>query len=95
MPGSGQPSYGPPPTALGVQPYAPSHTQPPFHQPAPAPYGSMYPALARVDTAPQQRGTRSFDMGRQAAREATIRRLVWLIVLVVAGIVGIILATQL
>jgi hypothetical protein len=54
-----------------------------------------YPQQPRVDLAPQQRATHGYDMGRQAAREALIRKLVWFIVLIVAGVGGIILATQL
>lgn len=37
----------------------------------------------------------SFDMGRIAAREAMIRRAIWVVVLIVAVGVGAILATQL
>jgi hypothetical protein len=94
------------PTQAGMPPYSSLPAQPtPQGMPAYAPathsvhpYNAMqpyYPPTARVDLAPQQRAPRSFDMGQQAAREATIRRFVWLIVLIVAGIAGIIIATQL
>jgi hypothetical protein len=36
-----------------------------------------------------------FDVSKLASRDAAIRRMVWIIVLVVAGIVGIVLATKL
>jgi hypothetical protein len=51
------------------------------------------PPIAGGDT---RRGpTSSFDMATRAAREAAVRRLVWIIVLVVAAGVGFVLATQL
>jgi len=77
-----------------MSPYSP---QPPQPQ---TPYGMQpytpYPqAQQRNDLAPPPRSTRSFDMGQQAAREAMIRRLVWIMVFILAGTLGIILATQL
>ena len=44
---------------------------------------------------PQAPPAKNFDMGRMAAREAMIRRVIWILVLVVATAGGIVLATQL
>jgi serine/threonine protein kinase len=83
--------------------YPSPHDMQPGHIPSPhgMPYaqqpfrpGGAPPVVQHPFGAPQ-RSTRSFDMGKIAAREATIRKLVWIIVLVVGTVVGIILATQL
>jgi hypothetical protein len=72
----------------------PQPMQPYPQQPFMTPGGMTSPLVQHPFGAPQP-GTRSFDMGRMAAREATIRKLVWIIVLVVGTIVGIILAMRL
>ncbi|HEX5062460.1 MAG TPA: protein kinase [Kofleriaceae bacterium] len=51
--------------------------------------------LAPVGAQVPQRTTKSFDMGKMAAREAAIRKLIWIIVAVVAIGGGVVLATQL
>jgi hypothetical protein len=88
-------------TPHGMPPYPPQpgqmtpHGMPAYQQqPVMTPPGMNLPVVQHPFGAPQ-RSTRSFDMGRMAAREATIRKVVWIIVLVVGTAVGIILATQL
>jgi hypothetical protein len=82
------------PTPSGVSPYAPTVPAMQHHAPFVTPPGMTVPS-PQYPLAANQRSPRSFDMGRMAAREATIRRLVWIIVLVVACGLGIVLATQL
>ena len=57
--------------------------------PPPPMFGGQYP------NASPRPATAGYDMSKVAARETTIRRLIWIIVLVVAGGVGFIVATQL
>jgi hypothetical protein len=75
-------------TLLGLPP-APRNSPSPFG----APFGQA-PGMFDMPQYPQAPPT-NFDMGRMAAREATVRRLIWIIVLVVATAGGIVLATQL
>jgi hypothetical protein len=92
--------HGAQPPYQGMQ--SPAHMQPQPYQP-PAAHGYPAQPFAMPPGPPvvqhpfgvPQRSTRSFDMARMAAREATIRKLVWIIVLVVGTGVGIIIATQL
>jgi hypothetical protein len=65
------------------QPHYGAPPQPQYGGPM-APYGQFPPG-----------GVRPYDMAASAAREATIRRIVWIIVLAAGTIVGIALATQL
>ena len=71
------------PTPAGIAPYASSM---PPHVPTPA-------GLSPYPLAPQPAA--KFDMGRMTAREATIRRLIWIVAIIVALGLGAILATQL
>ena len=69
----------------------------PFSVAAPgAPPISAYPSAQAYPQYPSQHPPAAgFDMGRIAAREATIRRLVWIVVLVLAIAAGVVLAVQL
>ena len=85
------------PTPAGIAPYTPNM---PPHVPTPAgiaPYTPDVPTpggLSPYPLAPQH-APNGFDMGRMTAREATIRRLIWIVVIVVGLGIGAILATQL
>jgi serine/threonine-protein kinase len=106
-----QPSPYPPqpaPPYSSPVPQPSSYSQPPPQRPevplpAPGTLGAA-PPLAPTPWGPQgagspssqiQRGAQGFDMARIAAREALIRRLIWIAAIVVAVAVGVILATQL
>jgi hypothetical protein len=67
---------------------APGAAPPVATQPAMQPYPSVPPPLD-----PQR--APGFDMGRMAAREALVRKLIWAVSLLVAAGIGAILATQL
>jgi hypothetical protein len=56
------------------------------------------PAIPRTDVVqplPPGPGMPGFDMSQIAARDAAVRRFVWIIVLAVAAVIGIAVATQL
>lgn len=73
--------YGGPPPMPG---YGPPSTHAPYASPGPHGHG-MSP---RVPTA-------GYDMSSMAARDAALRRFVWILVVVVGAIVGFVVATHL
>lgn len=79
------PSY---PGAPYASPGSQGASQPGMSPYPPSPYPSSYP----VQSSPQ--AGHGFDMGKMAAREATIRRLIWIVVLVLAVAVGVVLAAR-
>ncbi|HEY5928374.1 MAG TPA: protein kinase [Kofleriaceae bacterium] len=95
------PQSMPPPLSQGMpaqqlpmgQPFGPTPYPPtslggqPYPPMMPPPLSTSFPSAAPP--------TRSFDMGKMAAREAAMSRLIWIIALILAAGVGIILATQL
>ncbi len=82
------PPHGEGATLLGLPP-APRNS-PPFGAPF-----ARAPGMFDMPQYPQAPPAKNFDMGRMAAREAMIRRVIWILVLVVATAGGIVLATQL
>jgi hypothetical protein len=87
----------PPPLAPGVLPYMPGIPSPSTHggqQPGypPATFDSF---STPFPVPPQPYSTKSFDMAKLAARDAMIRRVIWIVAFVLAAGVGILLATQL
>jgi hypothetical protein len=67
---------------------------PPMPMPAPQGFTST-PIPFPIPPPEPARSTKSFDMARVAAREAMIRRVIWIVALVLAVGVGVILWTQL
>jgi serine/threonine-protein kinase len=105
------PQQPPQPAQYGTLPPTPPSVQyglPPQPSPYPAypgtthgmqPYNAMQPhsqppSAVHTDVLPQYRNHK-FDMSRQAARDATMRRIVWLVVILVAGVAGLVIAMQL
>jgi serine/threonine-protein kinase len=86
--------YGPPPGAFGTPPPGAYGSPPgPFNAMPQPHYGAPPQPPYGGPMAPY--GVRPYDMAASAAREATIRRIVWIVVLAAGTIVGIALATQL
>jgi hypothetical protein len=74
------------------RPLIPSNAPVDWGAPAPGSAPVLPPLDAPSAMPPPVAG---FDMGRLAAREALIRRLIWVIVLLAATLVGVVLATKL
>ncbi len=102
-------SWGPPPMPPGMPPQmppampsaVPSAQAPgyaPFARPTPfgPPGAAMPPArpLTPVPGQPTHVPTRPFDMASHAARDAAMRRMIWIVVLIVGALGGAILAAQ-
>ncbi|CAN5912438.1 hypothetical protein BH11MYX3_BH11MYX3_15600 [soil metagenome] len=94
QPGQRKPPTGPPPIA-GMAP-RPTLTPPrtvmdlnSFSRPGPIPTTPMLPPLAPGPGMP------GYDMSRAAARDAAMRRIVWIVVLVIGAVIGVVLASQL
>ncbi len=97
QPGQRKPPTGPPPVA-GMAPLPPRPTMTPprpvmdlqsFAQPAPIPTTPMVPPLAPGPGMP------GYDMSQSAARDAALRRIVWIVVLVIGAVIGVVAASQL
>jgi len=89
-----------PPTPMAGQPYAPQPiddgrgSRPVLDLNA-FPQQPRLPPTQHPGGYPQQPGGGAFDMGQLQARDAAMRRWIWIAVLVVGAIVGIVLAAQL
>ena len=90
---------GPPAVPRTMTPHdMPPIVAAPFSVTAPgaAPPISGYPSAQAYPQYPSQHPPAAgFDMGRMAAREATIRRVIWIAVLVLAIVTGVVLAVRL
>ena len=91
QPGMLPPTHG----GQGAAPYAGPAPAPGLAPPYPPP-ADPRSSLARPPDPPQAYPPRGpgFDMAARAARDASIRRVVWIVVLVVGALVGVVLASQ-
>nr|MBA3464656.1 hypothetical protein [Deltaproteobacteria bacterium] len=81
-----------PPGPYQPLPYAPERPVMDLASFAPPGYPVHDPSHGQM---PPQAGMMGFDMSQMAARDAAVRRMVWIVVLAVAAIIGIIVASQL
>jgi serine/threonine-protein kinase len=93
----GRPPTPPPPMAVYTPPGA-AGPLPQAQRPVMDLASFAQPAIPRTDLVPPLPpgpGMPGFDMSQIAARDAAVRRFVWIIVLAVAAVIGIAVATQL
>lgn len=82
----------PPPMAV-IQP--PGPPQPLPHSARPVMDLASFAQPAQLSPTPPAPGMPGFDMSQLAARDAAVRRIVWIVVLVVAALIGVVVAAQL
>jgi hypothetical protein len=108
QPFGAQSPYGAPPAAHGMPAslsatspgHAPARALPPTPNPLGAhlpatPIPTFIPPTPPMAGQPPRMPTAQFDMGRMAASETVVRRIIWIVVLLVAAAVGFVLASQL
>jgi hypothetical protein len=79
--------------APGSNPFAQAPGSNPFAQaPGSNPFGAPVQTPHGIPSTPQPRV--QYDMGTLAAREAALRRWIWIIALVVAAVVGVLIAMR-